>query len=116
MPDVKIMLNNELVEVKSDVLAKEFLSQEGRNIQLDICSMPFEIDVNPPKVQNVKLPDSVIAGYLVYPFKLSFEFACQEDCDYDWFVSDPHVDIGRGHKTNWTHRYVSLASFLRYIL
>ena len=101
------MLNNELVEVKSDVLAKEFLSQEGRKIQIDICSMPFEIDVNPPKVQNVKLPDSVIAGYLVYPFKLSFEFASQDDCVYDWFVSDPYVDISKGPKPNWTHRYVN---------
>ena len=106
MPEIKVKLNNELFQVESDVIAKEFLSQQKGMIQIDILSIPFEIDVNPPLVQNVKLPEIAIAGYLIYPLKLSIEFANQQDCEFDWFVSDVNVDASRVNltKTAWTKR------------
>jgi len=107
VPEIKVKLNNELFQVESDVIAKEFLSQQKGMIQIDILSIPFEIDVNPPLVQNVKLPEIAIAGYLIYPFKLSIEFANQQDSEFDWFVSDVNVDPSQVNltKTAWTKRH-----------
>ena len=107
MPEIKVKLNNVLFQFESDVIAKDFLSQEKGIIQIDILSIPFEIDVNPPLVQNVKLPEMAIAGYLIYPFKLSIEFANQQDSEFDWFVSDVNVDPSQVNltKTAWTKRY-----------
>ena len=106
VPDVKIILNNEPIETQSDTIAKDFLSQDNGRVQLEILSLAFDIDVNPPMVQNVKLADTILAGYLAYPFKLSLEFACLDDCDFNWFVSDPDLDVGKlnSPKLNWSHR------------
>ena len=114
MPEIKVKLNNELFQVESDVIAKEFLSQQKGMIQIDILSIPFEIDVNPPLVQNVKLPEIAIAGYLIYPFKLSIEFANQQDSEFDWFVSDVNVDPSQVNltKTAWTKRYFFYSNLL----
>ena len=106
MPDVKIILDSEPIEIQSDMIAKEFLSQDKGKIQLEILSLAYDIDVNPPMVLNVKLADTILAGYLAYPFKLSLDFACNEDCDFDWYVSDPGLDAGKlnSPKVTWTHR------------
>ena len=48
VPDIKVMLDNELFEIQSDMVAKDFLSQD--KVKLEILSMAFDIDVNPPSL------------------------------------------------------------------
>ena len=65
----------------------------------------------PPMVLNVKLPDTILAGFLVYPFKLEFSNAEQSNCDYLWYVSDLGLEIKdvnnveQYKKSKWTFRH-----------
>ena len=100
-------MNNEIIKAGSHIIAKDFLSQEKCKVELNILSVPFEIDVNPPTVQSVKLADNVLSGYLIYPFKLSLDFANEHESEFNWFVSDVDLDaskVGNIPKTAWRHR------------
>ncbi|XP_055540860.1 2',5'-phosphodiesterase 12 [Wyeomyia smithii] len=58
---------------------------EEKNILLKILDDDFRIDFNSPAVQTINLPQSMLAGFYVYPSKLELVFAEKEQSDFHWF-------------------------------
>ena len=56
--------------------------------KFDICGECYQIDINPPLVENATLPKTIMTGFMVYPYKLKLESANRSDSVYEWFVSD----------------------------
>ena len=107
IPEVFFKAQNEILETKTDSLAEEFLKQ--KDLQMEIFNVPFDIEVNPPFIQKVKLPDVIMSGYLIYPFKLEINNGDNDDSVFEWFVSD--IYDGKKNtdsftlKCNWTKRH-----------
>ena len=79
-------VNDQIVNPESSELkAKDFLAQNGLTLQ--IFSSIFDIDINPPLIQDVKLPETIMSGFPVYPLKLAMLFAREESSIFKWFVS-----------------------------
>ena len=55
-------------------------------------------------LQNVKLPDSAMAGFLIYPTKLLLNFGNVEDSDFLWHASNPNANPD-STKTTWSERH-----------
>ena len=82
--------NSSEIEVQNCDKAKDFLGQEG--LQVKILSEVFDIVVDPPMVLALKLPETILAGFFVYPFKIELSFAEQKDCVFSWYVSEPDFE------------------------
>lgn len=80
--------------------AKDFLVQD--KLRMEILSVIFDINVNPPLVQAAKLPDAILAGFMLYPFKLDFLFGCKEDSIFSWFISDENRSAKDIDAAKWT--------------
>lgn len=37
--------------------------------------------------EGVRLPDSIMSGFMVYPFRITLLFAEKSDSKFEWFVS-----------------------------
>ncbi|XP_053699293.1 2',5'-phosphodiesterase 12 [Sabethes cyaneus] len=59
--------------------------REEKNILLKILDDDFRIDFNSPAVQTVSLPQSILAGFYVYPSKLELVFADRALSEFRWF-------------------------------
>ena len=51
----------------------------------------FSLAVNPPLVDSIKLQGKAMAGFLVYPHKVSLMFADEGKTLFEWFVSSDKV-------------------------
>ena len=106
---IKFMKNDQVLEFQDDQVAQDFLAQDG--LQMNILNIAFDIILDPPMVLNVKLPDTILAGFLVYPFKLELSNAEQSNCDFLWYVSDLDLEIKdvnnveQYKKSKWTFRH-----------
>jgi 2',5'-phosphodiesterase len=47
----------------------------------------FPVEINPPIAENARLPDSIMSGFMVYPFRINLFFAEKSDSKFEWFVS-----------------------------
>lgn len=56
---------------------------------LKIGSEIFTVEVNPPTVLSLSLPDNIMSGFPVMPV-LSLEFAAKQHCSYTWYKSIDH--------------------------
>ena len=106
---IKFMKNDQVLEFQDDQVAQDFLAQDG--LQMNILNIAFDIVLDPPMVLNVKLPDTILAGFLMYPFKLELSNAEQSNCDFLWYVSDLDLEIKdvnnveQYKKSGWTFRH-----------
>ncbi|XP_055616221.1 2',5'-phosphodiesterase 12 [Toxorhynchites rutilus septentrionalis] len=66
----------------SDLLIK---LEDTDQIILKILDDEFRIDFNSPSVQIITLPQSILAGFYVYPSKLEMVFAEKELSEFEWF-------------------------------
>ena len=98
--------NGDLIQVDLQQVAKDFLSQN--DLKLKIFQAQFHIEVNPPLVKLVKMPESLMANFLVYPYKLELEFASEKDSIFKWFVSDV---FSEDHKTKPTESFLAKTSW-----
>ena len=57
----------------------------------------FSLAVNPPLVDSIKLQGKAMAGFLVYPHKVSLMFADESKTLFEWFVS--------ADKVRWVQNY-----------
>ncbi|XP_058824214.1 2',5'-phosphodiesterase 12-like [Topomyia yanbarensis] len=73
--DVKDMPFSELIEK----------IQVERHILLKVLDDDFRITLNSPSVQTISLPQSILAGFYVYPSKLELIFADKDQSDFQWF-------------------------------
>ena len=87
--NVQFAIDEKIIHFKSEDSAIDFLTQH--NLKMSIFDSHYEIEINPPLVENVKLPDVMMSGFLIYPAKLSFEFAQETESIFEWFVSAEKV-------------------------
>ena len=45
------------------------------------------MEINPPMAEGARLPDSIMSGFMVYPFRINLFFAEKSDSKFVWFVS-----------------------------
>jgi 2',5'-phosphodiesterase len=104
--NVDFFLNDTPVSIDTESNAKDFLFRDG--LQMKILSAVFDVEVNPPIMLNARLPDTIMAGFIVYPFKQSLTFANIADSEYVWYVSEPNLESNKveSPKTIWTKRHV----------
>jgi len=57
------------------------------NLKLHIDNLVFPIKVNPPLVRELKISDTVMTGFMIYPYSLILDFADSEKTKIEWFVS-----------------------------
>lgn len=58
---------------------------------LKIGDQTFSVQVNPPTVLSLGLPDNIMTGFPVLP-SLNLEFADKQHCKYGWYKSTNHSE------------------------
>ncbi len=106
-PKVSFALNDQHLEVNPEVLVKDFLFKEGLTMSVLSDKNIFSIDIDPPICESAKLPQTIMAGFMVYPFKVVLSNAETKDSKFLWLVSDPDVDKSflESPKVKWHQRY-----------
>lgn len=88
LPDVRVrFFDVEKNEDVRDVAFAELLSKvrDEREILLKVLDDDFRIDLNSPTVLAVSLPQSILAGFFVYPSKLEMVFTDKERSEFQWY-------------------------------
>ena len=62
------------------------------DLQIRIFEEDFQVEINPPMAEGAKLPESIMSGFMVYPFRLSLIFADKSDSVFEWWVSRQTYD------------------------
>ena len=97
--DVMFYQDDKIVSYDNFLKVRDVLFDRG--VEFGIIGERFKIDVDPPQVENAKLPSTIMAGFVLYPYKLKFECASKIDSGYEWFVSDKvfqHNEANEGNK------------------
>lgn len=81
-----LWFNGELV---CSSLANETAWKDGSTLK--IGSEAYSVEVNPPTVLSLSLPDNMMSGFPVMP-SLQLEFADKQHCRYTWSKSTSHSD------------------------
>lgn len=81
-----LWLNGELVESS---LTNETAWKDGATLK--IGAETFTIEVNPPTVKSLLLPDNIMSGFPVMPY-LELEFGDKQYCRYKWYKSTNDSD------------------------
>lgn len=81
-----LWLNGELVDSS---LTNETAWRDGATLK--IGSETFTVEVNPPTVTALSLPDNIMSGFPVMPF-LQLEFGEKQYCRYKWYKSTNNSD------------------------
>ncbi|KAF2358650.1 Endonuclease/exonuclease/phosphatase [Trinorchestia longiramus] len=76
-----------LPEVHEATTCLDAFVNGGKNRLLVVEHQPYILDVNPPTVDTVSLPENILAGFLLYPNSLVVKNASREQCHVKWFVS-----------------------------
>ncbi|XP_055601434.1 2',5'-phosphodiesterase 12 [Uranotaenia lowii] len=88
LPEVTVSFFDEsLKQDIRDMTFSELLNKVRSNQQilLKILDNDFRIDLNSPSVQTISLPQSILAGFYVYPAKLEILFADKDLSEFQWF-------------------------------
>ncbi|XP_065077061.1 2',5'-phosphodiesterase 12 [Ochlerotatus camptorhynchus] len=88
LPDVKVRFFDVRKEQDlQDITISELLNKvrNEEQILLKILDDDFRIDFNSPSVQSINLPQSILAGFYVYPSKLELIFAEREQSEFQWY-------------------------------
>jgi len=88
--DVQILHNQAALD--SSVILEQILELD--NVSLLINNQIFPFYRNPPEVKQIKLPNSFLAGFYVFPTKLELENCVVEDCEFYWSKSSEVIDAG----------------------
>lgn len=56
------------------------------DLVLNVCGSQFKVAYNLPWVNAITLPNSVLAGYFVYPTKMELIGCDYHEADFEWFV------------------------------
>lgn len=81
-----LWLNGELVDSS---LTNETAWKDGTTLK--IGSESFTVEVNPPTVKSLSLPDNMMSGFPVMP-SLQLEFGDKQYCRYKWYKSTNDSD------------------------
>lgn len=83
---VSFIKGGQIVEPGVAAKVKDFLFQS--DLQIRIFEEDFEVKINPPMVDTIKLPESIMSGFMVYPYKINLHFANKLDSRFEWWVSE----------------------------
>ncbi|KAJ7380399.1 mitochondrial mRNA catabolic process [Desmophyllum pertusum] len=81
-----LWFNGELVATS---LTNEAAWKDG--VTLKIGSETFSVELNPPTIKSLLLPDNIMSGFPVMP-SLQLEFGEKQFCNYIWYKSTNHGD------------------------
>ena len=107
-----------------------------KELKLKIEDHIYNLKVNPPLVRELKLSDTILANFMIYPYSLELDFADDKNTKIEWFTSqvvqendfpklnkaikkDCHSDIGNlswtkvGEGYTWTPDTGHINTFVR---
>ncbi|XP_046399751.1 2',5'-phosphodiesterase 12 [Ischnura elegans] len=94
--EINVQLLKDGIPVPPELKCYETLGHD--RLRLLVCDNLYDIEVNVPWVSSLVLPDSILAGFPIYPCKLDIEFAGREESIFEWFKS---IDDKRNN-FSWT--------------
>ncbi|XP_033238533.1 2',5'-phosphodiesterase 12 isoform X1 [Drosophila pseudoobscura] len=88
LPEVKIEMYRDRCDSSfHQITLAELLQDNFTGVKLRVIDQIFDIVLNQPWVDLLKLPKCILAGCLIYPSKLHIQFAVREHCYGMWFKS-----------------------------
>lgn len=81
--EVQFYDNNTKV-INENITCKELFSNKD-GVKLKIFESEFDVIFNSPWVLTINLPESILAGFPVYPEKFETMYTKQEKCDFTWY-------------------------------
>lgn len=96
---IAVLENNVTLEgiTVQELIDKIRMSDNSKTYFMDILGQLHKIHLNTPWVMNLQMPNSILAGYVVYPNKLETLFCEKDDLQFVWFRGTKDED-----KKNWT--------------
>lgn len=103
LPEVKskFLQNNELVtDIKCETL---FQGPPAENYKLRILDVEYNVTINSPWVESIKLPTEVYVGFTFFPIKFDAHSTDKELSEFVWFKSSDSTkklswnECGRGY-------------------
>ena len=85
MKDIDGTDKNVIEEVDNHAKVGDFILQD--NLKLHIDNLVYHIKVNPPLVRELKISDTVMSNFMIYPNSLILDFADVEKTKIEWYVS-----------------------------
>lgn len=83
---------NEIINEKST--CKELFTMSGP-VKLKLSDNTYEVVFNPPWVLRVNLPESILAGFPVYPEHFETQYIIHEKCIFKWYKGCVSNDTGK---------------------
>lgn len=99
--DIQVELcdsNNQVINEQST--CKELFSRNDPVI-LKLLNKDYEVIFNSPWVLSMNLPQSILAGFPVYPENFETQYTKHEKCLFEWYKGLPTND--KGQDINETH-------------
>lgn len=84
--DVKLIQDGEVVD--SNQQCKSVIFGSGKNLSLNIVGDNYKVIVNPPWVESLSLPQSLMVGSYCYPSKLEILFGDPKNSIFEWYKCD----------------------------
>lgn len=92
LPDIIDFDNLKMETVCGDTSCMEvFITGSERHL-LCVAEQHYRIDLNPPSVDAVSLPDNIMVGYNLHPNYLDLSHGCVEHSVVRWFISHNTFD------------------------
>lgn len=82
---VLTLLNNN-VAVNGDAICSDVF-QDGNSVVLQVNGIEYNVIINSPWIETLTLPNSILAGFPVYPLKYEVVNANKDLSDFIWFKS-----------------------------
>lgn len=87
--DVKIV--TKLIQdgkvISEDTICLEVMKSNTK-VELQVIENTYHILINSPWISNMALPSSILAGFLLYPFKFEGVFFEKDMCEFSWYRSE----------------------------
>ncbi|CAH0603216.1 unnamed protein product [Chrysodeixis includens] len=84
--------NNSTIDESST--CNELFSINGP-VKLKMCDSVYEVVFNSPWVVSINLPQSILAGFPVYPENFELQYAKHEKCVFNWYVGSRFNELGK---------------------
>lgn len=78
---IKILRNNEKID--NSLLCKEILHKTSE-VVLEVLGNKYSLNVNCPWVESIKLPNTIMCGFPVYPSRMETLHMNKQDSLFTW--------------------------------
>ncbi|XP_014288325.1 2',5'-phosphodiesterase 12 [Halyomorpha halys] len=98
--EVNLIQDGEVVDTTQQ--CKSVIFDSTNNLLLNIVGETFKVIVNPPWVESLSLPQSLMVGSYCYPSKLEIIFGDPDNSIFEWYKCDRNssqwIEIGSSTK------------------